>query len=47
MSPEEKARWVPIVERARDRVGADLDTKGAPGTEIVRFIRERVEYYAR
>jgi TRAP-type C4-dicarboxylate transport system substrate-binding protein len=47
LSPEEKARWVPIIERARDRVGADLDAKGVPGTEIVRFIRERIEYYAR
>jgi TRAP-type C4-dicarboxylate transport system substrate-binding protein len=47
LSPEEKARWVPIIEKARERVGADLDAKGSPGTEIVRFIRERIEYYAR
>ena len=47
LSPEESARWEPIVERARDRVGADLNAKGVPGTEIVRFIRERVKYYAR
>lgn len=47
LSREERARWVPIVEHARDRVGADLDAKGYPGTEIVRFIRERVEHYAK
>jgi TRAP-type C4-dicarboxylate transport system substrate-binding protein len=47
LSREEKARWVPIVENARDRVGKTLDEKGYPGTEIVRFIRERVEHYAR
>jgi len=47
LSPEEKARWIPIIERARDRVGADLDAKGYPGTEIVGFIRERVKHYAR
>ena len=47
LSPEERARWVPIIERARDRVGADLDAKGVPGTEIVRFIRERIAFYAR
>jgi len=47
LTPQEKARWVPIIEKARERVGADLDTKGVPGTEIVRYIRERVEFYAR
>jgi TRAP-type C4-dicarboxylate transport system substrate-binding protein len=45
--PEEKAKLVAIIERSRDKVGADLDAKGYPGTEIVRFIRERVEHYAR
>jgi TRAP-type C4-dicarboxylate transport system substrate-binding protein len=47
LSPEERARWTPIVDRARDRVGADLDAKGFPGTEIVQFIKERVKHYAR
>ena len=44
---EEKAKLVPIIERNRDKVGADLDAKGYPGTEIVRFIRERVEHYTK
>jgi TRAP-type C4-dicarboxylate transport system substrate-binding protein len=47
LTREERARWTPIVERNRDKVGADLDTKGYPGTEIVKFIRERVEHYTR
>jgi len=47
LSPQERARWTPIIERARDRVGVDLDAKGYPGTEIVRFIRERVAHYTR
>jgi TRAP-type C4-dicarboxylate transport system substrate-binding protein len=47
LSREEKARWIPIIENARDRVGKTLDGKGYPGTEIVQFIRERVEHYAR
>jgi TRAP-type C4-dicarboxylate transport system substrate-binding protein len=47
LSPEERARWTPLIDRARDRVGADLDTKGYPGTEIVRFIRERIGHYAK
>jgi TRAP-type C4-dicarboxylate transport system substrate-binding protein len=46
-TPEEKAKLVSIVERNRDKVGADLDAKGYPGTEIVKFIRDRVEYYTR
>jgi TRAP-type C4-dicarboxylate transport system substrate-binding protein len=44
-TPQERARITAGVERVRDRVGADLDAKGHPGTEIVRFIRQRVEYY--
>jgi TRAP-type C4-dicarboxylate transport system substrate-binding protein len=44
---DEKAKLVTVIERSRDKVGADLDAKGYPGTEIVRFIRERVEHYAR
>jgi hypothetical protein len=47
LSREEKAKLVAIYERNRDKVGADLDAKGYPGTEIVKFIRERVEHYIR
>jgi TRAP-type C4-dicarboxylate transport system substrate-binding protein len=47
LSPQEQARLIPIVEKARDRVGADLDAKGLPGTEVVKFIRERVSYYTK
>jgi TRAP-type transport system periplasmic protein len=47
LSPQERARWMPIVEHARDRVGADLDGKGLPGTEIVKYMRERIQSYAR
>jgi TRAP-type C4-dicarboxylate transport system substrate-binding protein len=47
LSDKERARWTPIVDNARARVGADLDKKGLPGTEIVNFIKERVEYYTK
>jgi TRAP-type C4-dicarboxylate transport system substrate-binding protein len=47
LTPQEKARVSAIVEKARDRVGAELDTKGLPGTEIVKYIRERVQYYVK
>jgi len=45
-SPQELARWQPIIDRARDRVGKELDAKGVPGTEVVKYIRERVGYYS-
>lgn len=44
---EERAKLNAILERHREKVGADLDAKGYPGTEIVKFIRERVESYTR
>ena len=47
LSPEERTQINTIIERNRDKVGADLDAKGYPGTEIVRFIRERAAHYAR
>ncbi|MBN2061147.1 MAG: TRAP transporter substrate-binding protein DctP [Deltaproteobacteria bacterium] len=46
LPPAEKERMAPIVENARDRVGKDLDGKGLPGSQVVRFIRERVKHYA-
>jgi TRAP-type transport system periplasmic protein len=47
LTPQERARVVSIVEKARDRVGAEIDAKGLPGTEIVKYIRERVQYYVK
>ena len=47
LSPEERTQFNMIIERNRDKVGADLEAKGYPGTEIVRFIRERAAHYAR
>jgi TRAP-type C4-dicarboxylate transport system substrate-binding protein len=47
LSGEEKEKLVSVYNRSCDKVGVDLDTKGHPGTEIVKFIRERLKYYAR
>ena len=47
LTGEEKEKLVSVYNRSCDKIGADLDAKGYPGTEIVRFIRERVEHYAR
>ncbi len=47
LSQDERAKLNAVLERHREKVGADLDAKGYPGTEIVKFIRERVEAYTR
>jgi TRAP-type C4-dicarboxylate transport system substrate-binding protein len=47
LSPQEKAKVVSIVEKTRDKVGQELDAKGIPGTEVVKYIRERVQYYTK
>ncbi|MCG6533185.1 MAG: TRAP transporter substrate-binding protein [Syntrophales bacterium LBB04] len=50
LSPQERARWTPIidkVDKARERVGKELDGKGIPGTEVVKYMRERIAYYTR
>lgn len=47
LSQDERAKLNAVLERHREKVGADLDTKGYPGTEIVKFIREQVEHYTR
>jgi hypothetical protein len=35
---------MPIIDRSRDKVGAELDAKGIPGSEVVKYIRERIAY---
>ena len=47
LPPQEKARWMAIVDKARERVGGDLDTKGLPGTELVKYMKERAEFYSK
>jgi len=47
LSPQERAKVLSIVEKTRDKVGQELDAKGIPGTEVVKYIRERVQYYAK
>ncbi len=44
---EDMNKYSAIAERTRDQVAAELDNKGYPGTEIVRFIRERIKHYER
>lgn len=46
-SPEEKARWIKIVNQVRENTGKELDKKGYPGTELIKFIDERIDYYTK
>ncbi|RJR49162.1 MAG: hypothetical protein C4576_07355 [Desulfobacteraceae bacterium] len=43
----EKQMFEEVYASVRQQVGKDLDAKGYPGTEIVRFITERVKHYSR
>jgi TRAP-type C4-dicarboxylate transport system substrate-binding protein len=47
LPPQERDRVGLIVEKARDRVGTELDAKGLPGTEVVKYIREQVKLYTK
>jgi TRAP-type C4-dicarboxylate transport system substrate-binding protein len=44
-SPQERSRWVQMIQRSREKTAAELDGKGYPGTRILRFINQRIEYY--
>jgi TRAP-type C4-dicarboxylate transport system substrate-binding protein len=47
LSKEDSEKYNAIAERTRDQIGAELDAKGHPGTEIVRFIRQQIKQYRR
>jgi TRAP-type transport system periplasmic protein len=47
LSGAEKEKLTAAYNGTCDKIGAELDGKGLPGTEVVRFIRERVKHYAR
>jgi len=46
-APEEKAKWMAIINQVRRDAGKDLDKKGYPGTELIQFIDERIDFYAK
>ncbi|MBN2062199.1 MAG: TRAP transporter substrate-binding protein DctP [Deltaproteobacteria bacterium] len=45
LSPQEKERWINIVDKRCEEIGKDLDEKGFPGSKIVSFIRQRVKHF--
>lgn len=46
-NPDEMAKWSAIIEKAREKTARELDQKGYPGTEVLKFIRERLEFYSK
>ena len=45
LAPEERKRWFSIIGPVQDQMAADLDAKGYPATEVLRFVRERMAHY--
>jgi TRAP-type C4-dicarboxylate transport system substrate-binding protein len=42
---EERAKWLSVIGPEQDKMAADLDSKGYPGTEVLKFVRERMDVY--
>jgi TRAP-type C4-dicarboxylate transport system substrate-binding protein len=45
LKPEERKRWLSVIGPVQDHQAADLDAKGYPATEVLKFTRERMETY--
>ncbi len=45
LAAEEYEKWNVAVRPVFDKIAADLDAKGFPGTELINFCLERAEYY--
>jgi len=43
----EKKKWLDVINGVRKQAGLDLDKQGYPGTELIKFIDERIEYYGK
>lgn len=46
LSPDEYARWDAAVKPVYDKMAADMNAAGYPGTELVNFAMERSTFYA-
>ncbi len=44
-TPEETAKMKAVMNQVRKETAADLDKKGYPGTKMLEFILERIDYY--
>lgn len=47
LSPQEMERWTAAIKPLQDKVAAELDAKGFPGTKLKEFMIERIKYYTR
>ena len=46
-SPEDQKRWHQLLDQEYAAIAKDLDAKGYPGTDLIKFIKERVAYYSK
>lgn len=47
LPPEERAKWIAVIAPEQDKMAADLDSKGYPGTAVLKFVRERIKEYVK
>ena len=47
LDPAERNKWEAIKRQANDGFAIKLDNKGLPGTQLLKFIRERMAYYGK
>jgi TRAP-type C4-dicarboxylate transport system substrate-binding protein len=47
LSPSEKERWMAGIKPVQDKIAAELDAKGYPGTRLKDFMVERIKYYSK
>jgi TRAP-type C4-dicarboxylate transport system substrate-binding protein len=47
LTPAEKQRWLDIMTPVQNKIAADLDAKGYPCTEALKFIRGRIAEYVK
>jgi len=45
LDPAEHERWTQTIQPVPSKWAADMEAKGLPGTEIVKFVRERFDHY--
>jgi TRAP-type C4-dicarboxylate transport system substrate-binding protein len=47
LKPEEMKKWLTVIGPVQDRWGKDEDPKGYPATEVLKFIRQRIDAYVK
>jgi TRAP-type C4-dicarboxylate transport system substrate-binding protein len=45
LSPQERKRWLSIIGAVQDKQAEELDKRGYPATAVLKFVRERMDYY--